>query len=228
MDLKLQSVIEKVRKLIALTSSSNAAEAATAAAIANKLIDQYRLSEADIDAPDMDAIIEDDQFIYETGRVTRWKQNLLAVLTKHYGTVGFNKISYENNRKVSRYKLIGRKTDIDITRHMFNWIVDECNRLSEKEAYGKGRVYVNSYCMGFVEGIYRQLQNSRKEVAEKASTTALVKINNRQSEANDFLNKKYKVKNANNQSQSKIDHSAYSAGINDGKNAHLGPVISKE
>jgi uncharacterized protein DUF2786 len=48
MDAKLQVVIEKIKRLRSLSSSSNINEATTAAALANNLLDQYRLSEADI------------------------------------------------------------------------------------------------------------------------------------------------------------------------------------
>lgn len=40
----MQNIIDKVRKLLALSKSDNANEAAVAAAKANDLIDQYRLS----------------------------------------------------------------------------------------------------------------------------------------------------------------------------------------
>ena len=43
------AIIEKVQKLLALSQSQNANEAAAAAAAANKLIDQYRLSESDLE-----------------------------------------------------------------------------------------------------------------------------------------------------------------------------------
>jgi hypothetical protein len=224
---KISGIIDKVQKLLALSHSSNANEAAAAAAAANKLIDQYRLSEADLSSSDEDPLIEDDGFIYETGRIVPWKNSLAVSLATHYGCAIFNSVSYHTGRKVSHYKLIGRKSDIQLTRYMFNWLSMECSRLSEKEAYGQGRVFVASYCQGFVAGVKQQLVNSRNEVKQNATSAAIIKIDAREQEANAFMNKLYKLKNTKNVSASQIDPRAFDAGMNRGKNIHLGGAIAE-
>ena len=227
MDSKLSSVIEKVQKLLALSKSSNANEAATAAALANRLIDQYRLAESDIqtEAPADDAIQSDDGYVYETGRVTEWKRVLVGTLAKHYGVAHFNDISMATGRKVSRFKLVGRKSDIAIARYMFGWLELECQRLSEKEARGMGHVYAQSYCAGFVAGVAEQLAASRKEVQQTASSSAIVKLDSRFDLSKSFMYAQFNLKKSRTVSQGQFNSAGFASGQVRGKNVHLGAVM---
>ena len=223
--MSLQSVIEKVNKLLSLSKSSNANEAAVAAAMANKLIDQYRLSESDLSQDQDDPLVQDDGFLYETGRIVRWKSTLAYVLSKHYGCALFNSLILVNGRKASRYKLIGRKSDIEITKYMFNWLLLECQRLVKQEAYGNGKIFAQSYCAGFVEGIKTQLKSSREEVSQQANQQAISRINSREKEATAFMHKLYNLKNAPSLRASQIDPTAFNAGMDRGKSFHLGKTV---
>ena len=226
--MELSAIISKVQKLLSLANSSNANEAAAAAAAANKLIDQYRLSEADYSAEekDLDPLVEDEGFIYETGRIVPWKSALVVMLAKHYGCAVFNSAHYPNGRKVSRYKLVGRNSDIHITNYMFNWLVLECQRLSEKEARGHGKIFAASYCQGFVAGIRQQLNKSREEAKANASESSIIKINSRENEAVAFMNKMHKLRTTNSSSSMRLDMSAYNAGVDRGKSIHLGQSMA--
>lgn len=225
---KIDSIIDKVQKLLALSKSSNANEAACAAAAANRLIDQYRLSEADIIAPEdqSDPLMEDSDPVYSTGRIVPWKNNLIINLASHYGCATFNNVSKLTGRKQSHYKLVGRKSDIQITRYMFSWLTNECQRLCQEEAYGKGKIFTQSYCQGFVAGVKQQLDLSREEMKKQASTSAIVKIDSRTDEANQFMNQLYNLKKYSGASAARINPSAFDAGLNRGKQIHLGQVIT--
>lgn len=222
------AIIEKVQKLLALSHSANANEAAAAAAAANRLIDQYRLSEADLEIQGQteEPLEEDAGYIYESGRITPWKRTLVHVLVNHYGLSHWNDTSYKTGRKVSRYRLIGRKSDITVAKYMFAWLTSECQRLSAIEAAGMGRVYVASYCDGFVNGVATQLKSSRQEVAAQASSAALVKIDQRAEEAKKFMyqlhdNLVYKKQT----SLRQTDALAFYRGEARGKSIHLGQSL---
>jgi len=229
MDTKLQAVIEKIKRLRSLSSSSNINEASTAARLASNLLDQYRLSEADIETTNdatLDPLMEDDHYIYETGRITQYKVSLIGVLVKHYGCAWFNDNTRETGRKVSRYKLIGKKSDIQIINYMYAWLLLECQRLSDQEAKGKGHIFVASYCMGFVNGIKNQLEKSRAEVKVQASSQAMVRLDARESEARNFMynihNNLRKVKGSSSQ---RLDRNAFAYGSERGASIHLGQAL---
>lgn len=227
MSTQISSVIAKVQKLLALSNSSNAHEAANAAAAANKLIDEYRLSEIDLEVQsESDPLIEDDSPIYETGRVTLWKNVLIHVLTTHYGVAHYNDAYFPEGRQVSRFKLIGRASDIQIVRYMFTWLIAECQRLANLQVKGQGRVAVASYCTGFVSGISTQLQASRQEVQKTATSEAIIKLDSRLQESRNFMYNKYTdMKKSKYQSHSQFDSQAFAAGQKQGRNIHLGSAL---
>lgn len=247
----IQNVIEKVKKLLALSQSSNANEAATAAAMANKLMDQYRLSTAELEGTagnTSEPIEEDEGYIYESGKITPWKFSLMNALASFYGCAVWNdwtvskhktkvvfdldngddRVSETNGgRKVSRYRLVGRRSDIGITRYMFAYLSAECARLSAIEAKGKGRVFMQSYCIGFVYGVDMQLNASRAEVQQQASSTAIVKINAREQEATDALFRMHtNLRVVKSNSHSRLNGNAFVMGQEQGKNVHLGSSLS--
>lgn len=223
-------IIEKVQKLLALSKSSNINEAAAAAAAANRLIDQHCLSEMDLESSgaSIEEMIEEDaDFIYESGKITAWKYMLVCILAKHYGCAHWNDCTWATGRQVSRYRLVGKRTDIGIARYMFSYLTLECQRLSALEAKGRGRVFVSSYCEGFVSGVQAQLIASRAEVQKTASSSALVKMDGRVDLAraemyrlHDNLKKKTVM------SHGHRDGSAFSMGQDRGKSIHLGASMS--
>lgn len=222
----ISSVIDRVKKLLALTTSSNANEAAAAAAVANKLIDQYRLaaSELETSSEDHEEVFEDSAPLYESGRITQWKSSLACHLAKHYGCAIYNAKGFRQNL----FKLVGRKSDIEIIRYMFSWLSIEIDRLSDQASKGRGfnrsagKVFSNSFCSGAVVGISNQLETSRKEVAQTVSSVAMVRLNLRLEEAIDFMNDAHKLKKTNNNSKSYFDRGAYEAGKVRGQSIHLG------
>lgn len=206
------AIIEKIQKLLALSKGNNMNEAMVATAIANKLIDEHRLSEAEL-STDFDPMIQDDESLYVTGRVIPWKNSLACQLAKHYGCVIINVLNprSKSKRKVSNYKLVGKKSDVEVTKYMFSWLLGKCQQLSNENAKGKGHIYVSSYCMGFVSGVMSQLSTSRLQAQDGASSAAIVAINSRVEESMAFLRKnKSNLKEGKSNSSARFDGEAYS------------------
>ena len=226
--MNISNVIEKVQKLLALSTSSNANEAAAAAAAANKLMDKYRLSEDDLEVSSegFDAIEEDPDYIYQTGKITPWKHILMHVLIRHYGCAHYNDNTFEKGRKFSRFRLVGRRSDITICKYMFSWLTLECQRLANIEVKGCGRVFIASYCEGFVHGVAEQLKKSRIEVQATATSAAIVKLDARSQEATKRMNELHKLSYKKASSYRQTDRSAYSMGKERGQNIHLGSAMS--
>lgn len=227
--MSLSPIIEKVQKLLALSKSANVNEAAVAAGIANRLIDQYRLSTADLECSSEmeEAFEEDDGYIYESGKITPWKARLVHVLVAHYGCAYFNHESYATGRKVTRYRLVGKRSDIAIAKYMFAWLTAECSRLADLEAKGQGRVFVGSYCMGFVRGVAAQLKASRADAQNEATSAAIVKIDSRAAAAKAALYKMHtNLVSKKSTSSAQINHQAYGMGHSKGNSIHLGSSLS--
>lgn len=224
----IKAVVEKVQKLLSLSKSTNANEAAAAAHAANRLIDQYRLSNADleIESSIQELLEEDEGYIYESGKVTPWKQQLMRRLISHYGLYHWNDTSFATGRQVSRFRLVGRRSDIEIAKYMFAWLTMECQRLSNMEVRGHGRVAVSSYCEGFVKGISDQLSLSREEAKKEATSEAIVRIDARSAEAEKYL---YQIRTnlviAKSKSYRRINPTAFAMGKIRGEEIHLGKSL---
>jgi hypothetical protein len=227
----IDKVIDRVRKLLALAgNNTSSAEATVAAAMANKLIEEHRLSTADLEGKEdsfVEPIVEADDYVYQSGRINPWKANLVRVLTRFYGCAYWNDCTWEiTGRQVSRYRLVGRQSDIQLVNFMYAWLSTECTRLSASEAKGRGRVFVASYCEGFVDGINIQFKASRLQAQATATSAAIVKIDARGEESKTALyNMHTNLRTKKSSSYSQRDGQAFAAGQSRGKSVHLGASI---
>jgi len=226
----LTEIIAKVQKLLSLSkNNSNAAEAATAAGIANRLIDEHRLSVADLEleSSTKEAVVQDDNHLYESGRITAWRASLVRVLTSHYGVAYYNDTTHsETGRQVSRYRMVGRKSDMEVVRYFYVWLGAECERLSALEAKGKGRVYVASYQLGFVSGVSEQLMLSREQAKQTATSTSIVMIDSRGDEARTGMyNIVPGLRKSKGSSSRQHDVGAFGEGKARGQSVHLGNAM---
>lgn len=228
-----ENIIEKINNLRKLMTSSNVNEAAAAAKQADKLINQHRISEQELNTAagiKEEEIFSDEEYLYESGRAVSWKINLAIYLSRHYSCYIFNQVDYnKTGRKITRLKLTGTKSDIEILKYMFTWLVFEIERLNLTNK-GKGHIICNSFCEGAVRGIQDQLLQSKREVKDDAykagHSQALEKIDHRIELAENLVKSKTKLKKSKASNQSRIVNSAFDSGREAGKNIHLGKVIS--
>jgi Protein of unknown function (DUF2786) len=158
-----QSVVDKVRKLLRLSTSSNAHEAALAAAKAQELIDRHQLEQVclELDTPSVsmnEPIRKFDDAPLEGGQRDRWRQALASCVAR------------ANSCRVflvdSNIMLVGRPSDVDGVRYLFAWLVREVERLAQDAGAGKGRTWRNNFRLGAVEAIRVQLQQQHTTFAE--------------------------------------------------------------
>ena len=228
-------IIDKIRQLRTLSVSNNANEAAAAAAAADRLISKYRICEAEVALADKasDLPAEEDKFVlYETARVTRWKQVLAMRLAEHYGCAIWNDCvwaSIQSGRKVSRLRLVGLQSDMEITRYMFAWLTLEIERLSKSHCVGRGHVYAASYCLGAVNGIKQQLdlvkQEQKVDAEASGQTTALACLDERITKASLTMKALHKLVTTKVVSHGHHDANAYKLGVEVGKSIHIGKVM---
>jgi hypothetical protein len=232
----MSEIVDKIRQLRSLSTSLNVNEAAAAAAIADRLISKYRISEAQISLADKTASCEaqhDEFVLYETARIIRWKSNLSVMLSNHYDCALWIEIVYgasDKGHSVSQYRLVGDPKDMELTRYMFSWLAAEIARLCKLHCEGRGHIYCQSYCEGAVKGIGEQLVlakvESRAEALQAGQSTALACLDSRKNKAEIALRiLKPNLKACKTTSKRYIDVSAYNVGKEVGKNIHLGKSL---
>lgn len=179
----LEKVIEKVRKLRALSTSSNEHEAAAAAAAAARLIQEHRLAEAALEQHvEQGARVDRDPLDTFGARVPSWKMRLSNGLAKLHGCICFSGGLGENRASF----LVGDPGDVLLVRDLYAWLVGEVVRLSLAHA-GKGQSFVNTYRCGCVDGVVAAMFLEQQAVQRTASSTALTVLEARTSAAADAL-----------------------------------------
>ena len=172
-----ERVIEKVRKLLALSNSSNQHEAALAAAHAQRLLAEHNLSMSELEVQEEGA---GEVAIEVAKTVPKWLSSLFATVAN-----GFDCFPIVTTTSCSRLRFIGVGEDPAVACCTLQYLMQELRRLataylrSSEAAQGRlssaDRQRVRtSYLLGGVQGVRQAL------TAQKAQTpttsTALVPV----------------------------------------------------
>lgn len=163
--LSREQVLEKVAKLLRLAQSSNAHEAANAAARAQEIMDRYRLDAASIQLDDDSSAIS----MLEVSRigktqVTRWKWALASIVS------GANNCAPWQHRDPGGVMLVfyGKQADANAALYLYMYLVREVERLANLANKGYGRSWLNSFRWGALKTIKERLDASRVETRRQA------------------------------------------------------------
>lgn len=191
-----QDIIEKVRKLRALSSSSNLNEATNAAAIAEKLIQEHCLAEAELEISQGSQEVAHEDALPLTDwdqRQLVWQNILLTHLCKAYNCEGI--LKWGKDSKIGFYA-IGRPSDIATMRYQYLFFTVELTRLSRLLApmgmrRGEGKRWYNSFYLGATSAIGESLRKTKQEVQAQANSAALAVVEKHAADALALLKEKY-------------------------------------
>ncbi|MEZ4410622.1 MAG: DUF2786 domain-containing protein [Polyangiales bacterium] len=178
-----EKALDRVRKLLALATSSNVHEAAAAAAQAQTLITRHRLQQwldAERDATvDADPIADASDAPLEVARKLRpWKVALASALAEVNGCV-----AYTLDRGAdAAIVLVGRARDRAAVEALWAWAVKRIEWLSATHGEGKSRAWHEAFRVGASDVLARRLDEANRAEREASTETALV-IVDRASEA---------------------------------------------
>lgn len=230
-----EEIVEKVKKLLKLSGSSNTNEAASAAAKAQELMDRFEIEIAALQSESpKDTIIkeniEEHNDFEQGGRIERWRGFILNALckTNHCSTY----ILREKYEKTS-FRVIGRKTDIQTVRYMYNSLIQVVEDLSFHYR-GSGRKFIASYKAGAASAIANKIIISKEQTkamvyqeASQQGTQALMRVDNAMAilKQKDFEMEEY-LRNLNlnlKRTQARISNSSgFSTGYQDGQGVNIG------
>lgn len=183
-------IIERIKKLLALSLSDNPHEAKLAAQKAVELMASYGISETDLD---------NNPFVSETFR-SRHYYKLPVWVSTLWGQLGWASgcfVVYQHGAKCRGKKasvtVAGRKADVEIMRYMGEYFEDEIYKKSEefKKQHKrlKPSVY-NQYKQGLGIGISHLIKKSQDEFFKHHCETAgksLVPIDVKHQEAQEYF-----------------------------------------
>lgn len=237
-----ESLLARVQKMLALSKSAkeigSVEEAATAAALAQKLMVDNKIEMADLEDLGFDEIpiIEYDVLAEEGGKSPRaWKWDLLYGIAKNnfcdvlkWGS-SFQ-VGQRPGTGMSKGKLMlfGKKPDVEAVLYMYRWLAREVDKLAKKAGKtqynpatdSSKRTWMDCFRKGAANEIDEILTRKRREQEQmfaKAQVTALVKADG---EVTEFVGNKFKVHHRQ-RSVSNWSSSGYNQGQQAARNINL-------
>ena len=224
----MDTIKDKIRKLLSLSKSSNEHEAALALHKAQKLLRKYNLSTEEIFNFTTDNVREDVAFCQK--RIPVWIGWLASVIAETFQVKVYK--SYEFDRSEPQTQFIGRgirfvgfEADLMIAKHCFIYLqrsIENGYRKKRAEIKSMGvknfpRNFKNAYALGYIEAVKEKMAQLARiqprqefQANEHVSNLPVVKQN--------VLDEYFKNLNLGRarRASMKLDHSAYVAGLNDG------------
>ena len=196
----ISSVISKVQKLLRLSENNpSEEEGAAARAAADRIIQEHRLSIADLQAQDE---TKAEPFarkeVHEGGRRLAWAETILHALCNHYGgcfylstgrSGGFRSAGAPGSKGCTTYTVLARESDLSIIEYMYNYLFKEVDRLCKCHCKGAGIKVATAWRNGCANGIASQFRDLKKALHKENTSAALVVLDRRSAEANEELNR---------------------------------------
>ena len=164
-----KSIIDRIKKLLALAKgNTNAAEATAAALKAQKLIADHDVSKADLYGDEPDEIAEVTNGNDINGQP--WGKRLASAIADNFRCRLYYRTSTRTtwsgrDRKVGEHIVfIGYETDAEAAKVTFDRLYEIGKRLADAECrkarneYGTARGVRNSFLLGYVNGIRTELE----------------------------------------------------------------------
>ena len=135
-----EKIVDKIKKLFALSESPNENEAARALENANRLLLKYNLEMKDINN-DININSMMEETLLKAGRLVSWKIVLYIAVSKLNNCVIYISNIRSGNKSV---QVIGKKQNIEITSLMFEYLSEtleakmKISRPYDKKAFRQG------------------------------------------------------------------------------------------
>jgi hypothetical protein len=212
----MDKIVEKIKKLLALSRSDNEHEAATALAMAQELMVQYAVEESQLEEKTgVHEKIGTTRVGLDTKRVGHWEAGLAQVLAPAF----FCRSFYMRGTDIF---VVGRKSDCDVCIATFFFIRGEAVRLADRawnnfdshqRMLVNGKRWKNGYYEGLIRTIHERLTANLKRLSEDNKGTALMVVN-RQLAVQNYMDNV--VKPTSSRQTRAVETSGYQQGRRDG------------
>ena len=198
-----KKIADRIRKLLALSHSSNQNEAATAAARAAELMAEHRIHAAMLDETEHEPV--EARSLDTAGRVVTWKGALARGIAHSFGCRTYWSRDFFDIKVRTHIMVVGRDGDVDAVRYTYLYLCNEIDRLAADgwrelpEIYARcdtPRRWKNAFRVGAATAIARRLVEARDQsfararapsTATDAKLAALVRIERDEAEVDAFM-----------------------------------------
>jgi hypothetical protein len=185
-----EKLFDKLRKLLALTTSPVEGEAHAAAHKLQQLLTEHNLNVADLESRGQakPAVREDK---HDLGKAAfKWKLDLAEVMADHYYCFPLV------DRYTKTVAFVGRPDNIKSLQMLYGWVIDQIKRIGSEER----KVHLAStgehvdplrWQVGFGLGAVARLSERLDAMRQKAATTETALVVHHQTEISDYLEAQY-------------------------------------
>lgn len=223
-----QPIIERIRRLLALSTSSNVNEAAAAANAAQRLMAKYQIDALELEATEpgqQEAAVGTEVFDEERRTIT-WRTRIAYALAEANLCVLFqSRQSAQGRREI---KIVGTQEAISMVRYMHAYLTHEVERLWQEEAQRgvhTSRAAGNGFRLGAAVTLGKRIKEATEGVRHAASPGAIVLVNKHMERVEAAVGCKLSRTSRRSTYQ---DHSAFERGKAAGNSVNLsrGPALS--
>ncbi len=233
-----ESILLKIKLLMNLANSPNVNEAENARAMVDKLVDKYQITEEELKSlEDKKPLYGEDNKLFSTLGIVGWKQQLALAVAKHfYCHIVQEELVPLHGLHEFNYYVYGEPEDEGYVKFAFHAFEKKIEELVAAKCYGRGPIYVTSYCEGVVEAVKNNIHWEGIDIPDvKAPSRTPVEeekiLNNGKSNLSVHKEEKEKpvAESVDVNSQSLIkDIAAYFKGLEDGKSFSLTEILELE
>ena len=210
---------DKIKKLLALSASSNEAEAKAALMKAHELMGRYKLSIVELEDKKDATVIVLDSGLTATKITGTYMFRLAHVIAE--ACLCRSVLSRVKGDKTYSLRIAGFEDDAIICKDMFSFVASFLKRQVDKQtryytqrgvSAKEKRAIIDGYTLGFVAGLKENL-DKQKDTSE----WGLVMVE--PSEVKDFVEANFKGRTTTNGKV--IDNDSYARGVKDGKDFNV-------
>jgi hypothetical protein len=226
-DINMDSIINKIRRLLALTASPNQAEAEAAMAKAHELLLKYNLEMNDIGVEKSD-IIEKEYM--KGNKIRTWKAQLITGVSRfNFCAIYYNRqydpdddrAYYTKRNKLYTYKIVGREHNLMASMVMIEYLIETIDRMAKRIE----REHRESYKNGMVDILNYRLEKIRnEEMASSNKCTDLIIVEDKDVQA--YMDKLKLIEEK--KKVPVISNNGYERGVIDGRDISLNAQVKKE
>jgi hypothetical protein len=217
-----ESLLDTIRRLLALSESPNEHEAARAAAKAAELMSQHNIELAQLETPPEHDWFEEDAG-EERQRVTAEQPIIANILKAHFFVVPiFLRRERSYGSWVTVLSLFGERHNVAVARYVGSYLRDTFRRLAKQaRIQTKGR---RSYFLGLAQTVGAKLEAQRqKSVQVPGGERALVVL---EADTKKAFDERYPdIEKL--QSRASFDDDSFIRGLRDGEQISINPAIGR-
>lgn len=215
-----EKIVDKIRKLLALSKSSNPHEAAVALQKATALMEEHQIKNIELAK---EAGVTHSEVESVTGQHYIWAKTLAFACAKLFDCTTINYIGMKG------FRFIGEEQNIlcanQLFWHLFKAWKGMCNTDYKRDQPSDRKLYRKSHGLGFASVIFdrvEELTEKRHENIVKSTGTDLVVVSD--AKLNNYMEENFKLKKASSRSLT-TSSSGLSQGMAAGKRVNLSQPV---